>query len=461
MVAEAGAGGGVSGPSVPSGMSPEEPVVETGATINRKVGFNLVGGGGDGGGDGAVGRGLPVVSKREAEDAEMVMDHVAGCNNGNSGSSSCSSTSPSPPPSPPPPPEGAPKPMEGLNQAGPPPFLKKTFEMVEDPETDSVVSWSENRDSFVVWDQHEFSKDLLPKYFKHQNFSSFIRQLNTYGFRKIDPDRWEFANEGFQGGKKHLLKNIKRRSRMTKKQQGPTIPKDNQRTDMDIQSTEVESEIQSLKEDQETLKSEILELRQQQECSLSEISTVEEKIRCADCQHQQMFLFLAKAMRNPHFVEQLVQKRKPSREIDAGKFIKKRRLLASDPDPNMCYFEGNNDNESGACGDGQKGILSECKDQKPDWLANPLSDENFADALEQKLSDVMLHEDASTVYNTMSEKLLDDTSLIAEGEIGEELAVNDSNIYLELEYLIREPCDWGRVNELKEQSVAIMPSPVV
>lgn len=73
-----------------------------------------------------------------------------------------------------------PKPMQGLHETGPPPFLKKTFEMVEDPETDSIVSWNKNRDSFIVWDAHEFSKHLLPKYFKHCNFSSFIRQLNTY-----------------------------------------------------------------------------------------------------------------------------------------------------------------------------------------------------------------------------------------------------------------------------------------
>lgn len=73
-----------------------------------------------------------------------------------------------------------PKPMEGLHEVGPPPFLKKTFEMVEDPETDPIVSWSPSRDSFIVWDSHEFSKILLPNFFKHSNFSSFIRQLNTY-----------------------------------------------------------------------------------------------------------------------------------------------------------------------------------------------------------------------------------------------------------------------------------------
>lgn len=61
-----------------------------------------------------------------------------------------------------------------------PPFLTKTYDMVDDSSTDSIVSWSQTNDSFIVWNPPELCSVLLPKYFKHNNFSSFIRQLNTY-----------------------------------------------------------------------------------------------------------------------------------------------------------------------------------------------------------------------------------------------------------------------------------------
>nr|AFP57460.1 truncated heat shock factor B2a [Arabidopsis thaliana] len=62
----------------------------------------------------------------------------------------------------------------------PTPFLTKTFNLVEDSSIDDVISWNEDGSSFIVWNPTDFAKDLLPKHFKHNNFSSFVRQLNTY-----------------------------------------------------------------------------------------------------------------------------------------------------------------------------------------------------------------------------------------------------------------------------------------
>lgn len=56
-----------------------------------------------------------------------------------------------------------------------PSFLLKTYEIVDDKKYDSIVAWSPDGESFVVKKQNEFSETILPRFFKHNNFSSFIR----------------------------------------------------------------------------------------------------------------------------------------------------------------------------------------------------------------------------------------------------------------------------------------------
>lgn len=47
-----------------------------------------------------------------------------------------------------------------------------------------LIRWSESGDSFIVVDEDEFAKTLIPELFKHNNYASFVRQLNMYGFHK-------------------------------------------------------------------------------------------------------------------------------------------------------------------------------------------------------------------------------------------------------------------------------------
>ncbi|GLT96597.1 hypothetical protein SLE2022_142070 [Rubroshorea leprosula] len=91
------------------------------------------------------------------------------------------------------------------------PFLTKTYQLVDYPAMDDLISWNDDGSTFIVWRPAEFVRDLLPKYFKHNNFSSFVRQLNTNGFRRVVLDRWEFANDCFRRGEKGLLHDIQRR----------------------------------------------------------------------------------------------------------------------------------------------------------------------------------------------------------------------------------------------------------
>ncbi|EXC16742.1 Heat stress transcription factor A-6b [Morus notabilis] len=224
----------------------------------------------------------------------------------------------------------APQPIEGLHDVGPPPFLTKTYEIVEDPATNHVVSWSRGNNSFVVWDPQNFAMSLLPRYFKHNNFSSFVRQLNTYGFRKVDPDRWEFANEGFLRGQKHLLKNIRRRK--------PSQPaqSSSQQANLDPACVEVgrfglDGEVDRLRRDKQVLMVELVKLRQQQQNTRSYLQAMEDRLKRTELKQQQVMNFLSRAMQNPNFVQQLVQQNDKRRELEEAISKKRRRPIEQGP----------------------------------------------------------------------------------------------------------------------------------
>ncbi|KAF2306719.1 hypothetical protein GH714_020814 [Hevea brasiliensis] len=229
--------------------------------------------------------------------------------------------------------------MESLTANSVPPFLSKTYDMVDDPSTNSVVSWSSSDNSFVVWNVPEFQRDLLPKYFKHNNFSSFVRQLNTYGFRKVDPDRYEFANEGFLRGQKHLLKSISRKKSLHgQSNQPPQVQSSKVAACVEVGMFGLEEEVERLKRDKNVLMQELVRLRQQQQATDNQLQTVGQRVQAMEQRQQQMMSFLAKAMQSPGFLNQLVQQNNESNRLGG---TKKRRLpgqeeenLAVKPDSN-------------------------------------------------------------------------------------------------------------------------------
>ncbi|ESQ43738.1 hypothetical protein EUTSA_v10006463mg [Eutrema salsugineum] len=195
-----------------------------------------------------------------------------------------------------------PVPME---EGGPCPFLRKTFEAVDDPNTNHIVSWNRGGISFVVWDPHSFSATILPLYFKHNNFSSFVRQLNTYGFRKIEAERWEFMNEGFLMGQRGLLKSIKRK---TSSSAPPSL-----------HNSQPDDPCVELRQERHVLMMEISRLRQQEQRARGYIEAMEQRINGTEKKQRHMMSFLRRAVQDPSLLQQLLEKQRKEAAIDQVK----------------------------------------------------------------------------------------------------------------------------------------------
>eukprot|EP00871_Galdieria_phlegrea_P005458 jgi/Galph1/5913/GphlegSOOS_G4559.1 len=106
------------------------------------------------------------------------------------------------------------------------PFLYKLFELLSEGSNEAYIQWAPTEDGFEVHNPTEFAHQILPRYYKHSNFSSFVRQLNQYGFRKVNRERWLFRHPFFKKGRKDLLyKIVRRRSQQQAKMANPIASK--------------------------------------------------------------------------------------------------------------------------------------------------------------------------------------------------------------------------------------------
>lgn len=184
-----------------------------------------------------------------------------------------------------------------------PPFLTKCYDMVDDEATDALISWSPSHDSFVIWDLTVFSTQVLPMFFKHNNMASFVRQLNIYGFRKVNTDRWEFASENFVKGKKHLLKNISRKknSQVNDQQTLCQVKETPSGAYQESGNFKLLKEVETLKTDKNALEQELIILRQHQATSEKKLLLLKKRLQGMEKDQQQMLSFLVMAMQSPGF----------------------------------------------------------------------------------------------------------------------------------------------------------------
>ncbi|KAK7898248.1 hypothetical protein WMY93_019101 [Mugilogobius chulae] len=182
-----------------------------------------------------------------------------------------------------------------------PAFLTKLWTLVEDPQTDELIRWSPSGFSFHVFDQGRFSKEVLPKFFKHNNMASFIRQLNMYevdlqqdqglsrqksemfryGFRKVvhleqgglvkpERDDTEFQHQFFIRGQEHLLENIKRKVTAV-----ASVRQDDGKAADEV--NRILTDVQLMKGKQETIDSRISAMKQENAALWREVASLRQK----------------------------------------------------------------------------------------------------------------------------------------------------------------------------------------
>ena len=103
-------------------------------------------------------------------------------------------------------------------------FPTKLYDILSSQDLSDAIAWLPHGRSWRILNKKSFEM-ILQKYFNHSNISSFVRQVNGWGFRRIriGPDKHSYYNELFLRGKKHMIQFISRDSLSKSKTQEPVF----------------------------------------------------------------------------------------------------------------------------------------------------------------------------------------------------------------------------------------------
>ncbi|KAL1924371.1 uncharacterized protein VTP21DRAFT_7406 [Calcarisporiella thermophila] len=111
-------------------------------------------------------------------------------------------------------------------------FVAKLYQLLENEEYAEYLRWDDTGTVFIIERMDAFAANVLPKFFKHCKFASFVRQLNIYGFYRVSDARKSrhaqnknacvFSHPSFRRGRHDLLRQIRRRVNKTSRKRRKT-----------------------------------------------------------------------------------------------------------------------------------------------------------------------------------------------------------------------------------------------
>ncbi|KAF9018934.1 hypothetical protein BDZ89DRAFT_1073466 [Hymenopellis radicata] len=193
-------------------------------------------------------------------------------------------------------------PSRSVTAEAPTDFMRKLARILQDNSFQHVVSWTLQGDAFVVKNVTEFSRTVLPRTYKHQNFSSFVRQLNKYDFHKVsakegaeDTDNSStFRHPDFRSDGLGALHKIKRKVTVPRRSYASVVSGTQNSASL-TGTVDLESQVQDIAETQRAMSAHIQGLEKNYHDVLEELVGLQQRMAQQDRLTQTLIHYIIQA----------------------------------------------------------------------------------------------------------------------------------------------------------------------